>query len=450
MLERVGQYEEASTGKERVRQLLTTLIADLKALPAAGRPGWVMMTRVDRVGRGRIDASLFAQHEILDLGVRIWTRDDGEIKLESSHDEFKAAAKAYVSRIENDNRIDKLKEMYARKRAAGLVVGSKLPYGVLLGADGRAKPDPKRAPVVKAAFALRATGAGYHVIGKRLSAIAPPAVFKDKRTQVVRWTPTRVKRLLELHTYVDAAIITEGAFVKAQRATSGVGPAREQVRIAWPLSGSVRCYCGRALVGVSGGAEHKRIRYYHCRADWNHGGSARAVHADELEAAFVVLLRSLHASPETAARYRRAAIAPAGSIKTLEKNLHALRGDLEKAKGASTAVWDLHSKGLIKDAHMAARLDTVAATQRDIEDRIATAEAQRGLFAAAAQNERDAQAVIAKAARTYARGSDEDRRDIVRALALDLGGLCLEANGKLAVRRAEDPDRQRKRRANEA
>jgi DNA invertase Pin-like site-specific DNA recombinase len=444
--------EGVATGKTGPRRVVRELLAALRTLEPGDRPAFILMIRLDRIGRGDVMEAQVVLRELKELGVRVFTRDGGEEKIDSAMEQLISAAKSAVAAYENEVRVDKATSVYARKRAGGLAVGNKRPYGLRLsdnGHNGRDEADPERAAVVRQAFELRLGGAGYHAIGLKLTAIAPPQIFRNGRSTTVRWTPARVKRLLENQSYVTGGVVDEVTFLRAQRARAGVGPERRQPRYAWPLSGSIRCHCGTAMKGISGGRAERRIRYMACSASWNHPTIVRLVRADDLEQQFVDLLARLKASPESAARYRQKATGPQ-SVRALEKNLQEQRTELERIKRARDRVWELELTGKLHEDDLRERLEALAVRSGEITAQISDAQGQLALLQASARKSKDADALIARAVQIYQRGTDADRRAITRAVALDLGGLCVEADGELTVRRAEDPGRQRKRHADES
>ena len=445
-LERVlgDESEGVGTGKHGPRAIVNRLLAELRAVPAAARPSWLLVIRADRLGRGQdIVDNQIVLRDLKRLGVSVWTRG-GEKKADTAMEQLVNAVEAAVAAQENEVRRDKATAVYKRKRSSGQAVGNKRPYGLKIGSGGRDEPDPERADVVRQAFALRCGGAGYHAIGLRLAAIAPPHVFKNGRISAVRWTPTRVKRLLENRGYVTGGVLDEVTFLRAQRASEGVGPARAQARHAWPLSGSIRCFCGAAMTGIAGGKPDRRIRYYACRRQGMHTTTTRLVRADDLETQFVALLARLKASPQSAARYRLRA-AGAGSARALEKSLTDLRAQADRIKLGRERVWEMELGGKMREDDLRERLQSLADRAEQIAARIADVQGQLALVQAAKQQNKDADVLISRAVRLYERGDDEERRAIVRAVALDLGGLCVEEDGKLDMRRVEDPGRQRKR-----
>lgn len=197
--------EGVATGKGGPRRIVRELLADLRALDTESRPQKLLMIRADRLGRGSIVESQIVLRDLLNLGVGIFTRDQGDVKLDSAMDELISAATLAVARHENEVRREKALAVYRRKRAAGERIGSKAPYG-LHRKNGKDSPDRERAPVVCEAFKLRLEGKGYEAIARRLFAIAPPHQYLNGNSRVVHWTTTRVRLLLTNSAYVGPII----------------------------------------------------------------------------------------------------------------------------------------------------------------------------------------------------------------------------------------------------
>ena len=430
-------FEGVSTGRAGPRRLLTELIAALKALPPASRPAWVLMIRADRVGRGRLADSQIALHALVDLGLRIWTRDGGELKLDSATDQIIAAVKAGLATLENEVRSDKQKAVVKRKREAGLPVGPQRPYGLRLDpATKRDLPAEPQADAVREAYRLRSENMGYHAIGQRLYAIAAPHVFKNGRVAKIQWSTTMVSRLLTNRAYVAAGVVDELTFERVQRikvALQAVYPPRP-ARHPWPLSGALRCWCGRAMSAATGGKNPiKRVRYYTCRNSAAHEGFRfRRVRADAIEAQFLELLENLEAHPGLVARYRSRDRSETPAM--LRRSLRAVTRRLDELGRLRDAAWAMHERGALREADLQERLDALAAERDELEGKAALLGSEIVIASAQRQIDRDAAAVMAKAAQRYRRGTVAQQRRIAIAVAAALGGLCAEADGKLVAR----------------
>src|ERR1700722_3759835 len=156
--------EGVASGKLGPRRLVTDLLADLRSLDEDARPKRILMIRADRLGRGSIIETQIVLRDLLQLGVHVFTRDQGELKLDSAMDELISAATLAVARHENEIRKEKINASIARKRAAGIWKGSVAAYG-LIRRGNEDVADPERAPIVREAFKMRLEGRGLTTIG---------------------------------------------------------------------------------------------------------------------------------------------------------------------------------------------------------------------------------------------------------------------------------------------
>jgi hypothetical protein len=391
------------------------------------------MIRADRLGRGSIVESQIILRDLLELGVGVFTRDQGEVKLDSAMDELISAATLAVARHENEVRREKSLAVYRRKRAAGERIGSKAPYG-LHRKNGKDSPDRERAPIVREAFKLRLEGKGYDRIARRLSAVALPHQYLNGNSRVVHWTTTRVRLLLTNSAYVGP-IIDEATFARAQRVAGMLTNDRSgdgRRRYPWPLAGSVRCLCGRVLLGMACGTEPWRYRYYVCKARWNHDEKLRLTRADSLEDQFVKLLSRLRASPKLVERYRRRAATPIAP-RILERSVRELKTKVADVAHRRDAAWELHVSGGVRAEDVQERLDTLAEQREDLQGRLAGAQEQLAIANAASNRERDVEALLRRASQIFSKANVEEQNQIARALSVELGGLTVDSDGKLKV-----------------
>lgn len=443
-LERVvGEGREGvGSGKRGVRAILVAIIADLYDLPPAARPAWLWMRRVDRVGRGRAAESMLALHEIADLGVRIWDHDAGEVRLDTAEGEIIAGLKAGLARLENEIRAKKSRAALERKRKAGIPIG-KVPYGLVRGADQQYVASEPQAAAVRTAFAMCIEGAGSSKIARHLALTAPPYTYTTGE-RPVRWDTRRVIRLLRNEAYAGT-VVDEVTFERARRARTRFSQAPKQPRYDWPLTGALRCWCGRNMIGKSSGRPGGRWRYYICGATWSHGGKMRFVRAPDLEDQFVELLADLQARPDLVAHYRRRDEGP--SLVMLDRTLRESRRRLEQIAKARQAVWELFETGKLRAEDVQERLDSFAPERERITEEIAELERQRGSALIATADVADAAALISRASEAWAAATPEERREIAMTVAISLGGFCAEESGELGVRYPEDSQAQANRRA---
>lgn len=423
-----------ASGKAGPRQIVRDLMADLRALDPEARPTKLLMIRADRLGRGPIVESQIVLRDLQKLGVAVFTRDQGHVKLDSAMDELISVATLAVASHENEIRREKSLAVYRRKRAAGERVGNRRPYG-LIAKDGKLVADPQRAPIVREAFRLRLAGKGYDAIGRRLAAIAPPHVFLNGNEHVVRWTPSRVRSLLAKRSYVGP-IVDEATFARAQNVAAVLSTTDRTMdsrrRYPWPLAGSMKCNCGRVLIGTICGNQRRRYRYYACRARWNHDDGIRLLPAEKLEEQFVAFLGRLRASPKLVERYRRRAAGPV-SPKLLERTVRDLKAELARIASKRDAVWELNVAGKVRADDVQERLDALAERRDELQARIANAQEQLAIEKSASTRQDDVEALFRRAAQIFAKATVAEQNQIARAVSVELGGLVVDAVGKLKV-----------------
>lgn len=429
--------EGVSTGKAGPRRIVRDLLAELRLLDPDARPEKLLMIRADRLGRGSVVESQIIIRDLLALGVSIFTRDQGQVKLDSAMDELISAATLAVARHENDVRSDKMRNVRRRKREAGEPMGV-APYGLRYKGKRFAR-DPERAPIVREAFKLRVEGSGYNAIARRLMAIAPPHVFLNGNSRAVRWSTTRVSDLLSNRAYVGT-IVDDATFARAQKIAALLTNQRigaEPRRYPWPLAGSIQCLCGRTLIGIACGNEPWRYRYYGCRARWQHEGRFRLVRADSLETQFVNLLSRLRASPRLVERYSRRVTSPV-SVQALERSIRDLKSKLQDVARRRDSAWELHVSGKVRAEDVQERLDALATQRDDLQGNLANAQEQLAIAKAASARERDVAALVARAAKTFGAATVAEQNRIARAVSLELGGLYVNAGSELEVGKSPD------------
>lgn len=415
--------EGVSSGRAGPRRLVRELLADLRALTPEARPQWLLMVRADRLGRGSIVESQIVLRDLLALGVAVFTRDQGEVKLDTAMAELISAATLAVAAHENEVRADRQLAVYRRKRAAGERVGNRLPYGLVRTENGGVTADPERASIVEAAFKLRLEGKGYVAIGRRVAPIAPPHVYANGSEYPVNWVPSRVKDLLQNRSYVGM-IIDEGTFARAQRVADLItAPDRnldQRRRHPWPLASSMRCFCGHMLIGTISGNARRRHRYYGCRVLANHDGHSRLLPAKAIEDQFVALLAKLRASPQLVERYRRRASSPM-SPRILERSLQELKRKLADIARRRDAAWELHVSGKVRSDDVQERLDDLAQQRDEIQGQLATLQEQIAIAKEAEKGQQDAEALISRAVTIFKRANVAEQNQIARAVSVELG-----------------------------
>ncbi len=315
-------FKDTSTGKSGARKLLDDLVEALRAMKPAERPARVLMTRLDRLGRGDGLEPIEYFAKIRTLGPVIHTREDGDNAIHRASDALKPILRVLTGALENEARRDKMIEKWRNWKAGGRK-GLLRPYGIATDEHGHDVALEPQAEFVRKAFQLRVQGLGHVAIGNYLREHAPPMIYKNPRKKLsehrMRWTRGSVPQMLRNEAYrgvvVDEALWDEVQFV--QRWV----PPKKTVKWEWPLSGTLRCYCGYSMTGqASGGScnrckgrdhRHERVRYYVC-SERTHVGveptrsnqgpptsskpHSRFVRADLLEEKFADLLKQMAGS----------------------------------------------------------------------------------------------------------------------------------------------------------
>ncbi len=158
------------------------------------------------------------------------------------------AVKFAVAAQENEVRIDKAKAEYDRRREARetdprIAVSNAYPYGLTFKKKSgesfaRVVPKEPEAAMVRKAFKMRAAGKGCYVIAKALRDVAPPMELRNGQKQRMTWDGDFCSRMFRKHSYVEAGVIDEATFQKAQRndvKQSGRAPRKYH----WPLTGAL-------------------------------------------------------------------------------------------------------------------------------------------------------------------------------------------------------------------
>jgi DNA invertase Pin-like site-specific DNA recombinase len=430
-------FEGVSSGAAGVRSLLDRLIKKLSDTPKSQRPARVILTRIDRLGRGLGIEAIAALAEIRKLGVILHTREDGDVKIERAADAITPMLRAITGALENEARRDKASAVYDRKRRAGKVIGNRAPYGLAI-VDGAYIADKKLAPAVRQAFAMRAKGSGYHTIAKRMNEIALPQIFKNGNERSVRWSQNRVLRLLTNEAYRKAGVVDDITWKRARAQTTLGVRDHLQAKHPWPLSGALQCECGRTLIGQST-SHGSRVRYMKCTATWAHGGSYILHRADRLAADFEALLVSLRATPSLVEKYAKgAANAGARDRKVLEKEHKRLVAATAEVDKKRDAVWDLFEGGKVKEADVQPRLDALRQTREDLSASLREVTARLDVFEASSARIADIAAVVADAPRLWRRagaaGDVETQKALARAVSRRLGGLTVRLDHTVSHR----------------
>ncbi len=107
-------FEGVASGKDGARSLVRDILKKLRATEPDARPQWLLMIRSDRIGREMVESQIVLR-DLKQLGVRVWTRDQGELKLDTTMGKVYAAMQAGLAEQENMVRQDKMRELSKAK-----------------------------------------------------------------------------------------------------------------------------------------------------------------------------------------------------------------------------------------------------------------------------------------------------------------------------------------------
>jgi DNA invertase Pin-like site-specific DNA recombinase len=442
--------EGVASGKEGPRRLSRDVLLEVRATPPEARPAYLLMIRLDRVGRGSIvDSQLFVR-DLLALGARVFTRDAGEIRLDSAMDELVAAVQMAVARHENDVRRDKMRAVYKRRKDAGVVVSNRAPFGLTITAERAFAALPSHRKTVRKAFAMRAAGERVVDIVRWLNAHSPPHRFKNGNVYRVRWTDRRLAVMLAHRGYVGT-MVDEPTWLGAQRDRLeryvGKSPRRERKHGQFVLAGVLRCACGHGISAVASinGAKTNYNRYYVCKAAWSHGGWWRYHRAGDLEARFEAFLGRL--ADDTLARPPR--IGSAAMLERMTRHVTTLRASLDVVDRARARVWALDDAGHLDSRDLAERLAALNARKAEVEAQLVHALEERSLVEVARLREVELTNLHRDGLARYRAADFAGRAALGRTIAASFGGLRITKAGTILVGARPGYVWQRKKKASE-
>jgi hypothetical protein len=441
-------FEGVSSGATGVRSLLDKLLTKLAATPKGQRPARVILTRIDRLGRGLGIEAIAALAEIRKLGVILHTRQDGDVTINRAADAITPMLRAVTGALENEARRDKALAIYDRKRRDGKVVGNRAPYGLRI-INGEYATDKDAAIAVRQAFSMRAKGTGYHSIAKRMNEVAPPQAFRNGSQRMVRWTQNRVLRLLTNEAYRISRLVDEITWKRARAQTTFGVRDHLKRKHPWPLSGALQCQCGRTLIGHST-SHGARVRYMKCTATWAHQGRYILHPAGGLEADFEKLLVSLRATPSLIQKHALGAqLANARNRRSLESERARLLAAIAAVEKKRALTWGLFESGKVREADVQPRLDSLRSDQEELFASLRDVTARLDVFEASSARIADIAAVVASAAtlwkRAGAAGDVDRQKALARAISRRLGGLTVRLDHRLHIGGSIDDHPQRRR-----
>jgi DNA invertase Pin-like site-specific DNA recombinase len=439
------EFSGVGSGAKGAREILSNLIDELERTQKAARPKRVLMIRIDRVGRMALDC-IAAVARLRKLGVLLHTRQDGDVKLETALDSLRPIFELVTAEMENSARSDKWKAVHARRRAEGKHVGT-IPYGVIL-CDGKAVPYEPEAHIVRQIFTLAEQHWGYTRLARWAGVNAPPKRTNGGADKPYGWSASTIRSILVSKT-LRSLVVSEDQWQRTHAARQSDFRARAPKRWDWPLQGAVRCTCGKLLTGHCSGEEKYRTRYYLCRHHTLEPGqkSHPAHRADDLEAEFLRLLRSLRADPTLVDPFEDDE--PANQWDTVERDAVRRLADLEKR---TQSAWRVAEEAKIAPSQLRSRLADLDAQRRSAETALNSARTARARDAEYKQTSCSFAQLIEELPDLWPQTTVELQQELARAIDAVLaespafGGLFADPScrGKLifrpvaTMRKAED------------
>jgi DNA invertase Pin-like site-specific DNA recombinase len=412
-------FKDVSSGRDGARQLLKDLLQELRALPKTERPSRVLLVRIDRLGRGDGLEIIATLSEIKRLGVKLHTRDDGDVKLERASDALMPAIKSILAGIENEVRADRTRAGLARRKARGLHHGN-APYGSVI-EDGKAVAYEPEAALVREIFALRAQAWGYDRLARYAGEHALPKRTLNG-TRRLRWGRSTIQRLLWCTTLRGLVVAAE-LFDRVQALKNPDFKSLRQQSCPFPLAHAVRCTCGSLLSGQCSGREGYRIRYYVCRGVARHGYYPHH-NAEALERQFQQQLRRLRAADGQTFAPRIAA-----TVDALLDREARIRSDVANLDRRRRRVWEIGEAGDVPPAEVKQRLAQIGADRERYENELGLLRDDIQRAQSAQSQERAVEAILRDLERSWPSAPLDCQQEAALALGAIVGGFWL-APGK--------------------
>jgi DNA invertase Pin-like site-specific DNA recombinase len=257
-------YEEMDVGGAAALEDRPGLLKAVEAVEARGA-AVVVVGYFDRLVRDPHVRDQFVDR-VEAAGGEVWTADMGRTSNGTAAERFVGGVLAQAARFVRDSAAEKARAAQVEAVAAGIWMSPGVPAGYALGADRRLTPDPKLAPVVRAAFEIRARGARLEEVRSFL------AEHGIERTRAGVAQLLRNRAVLgELHFgngdgglhNVDAhpAIVDWATFERVQRVTVTRGRQPKSNELLARL-GVLRCASCGARMSVT--TSNYRYRAYRC------------------------------------------------------------------------------------------------------------------------------------------------------------------------------------------
>jgi hypothetical protein len=338
--------------------------------------------------------------------------------------------RSIIAGLENEVRIDKAKATYERRRKAPetdprRAITSKGPYGTRY-ESGYLVPQEPEAAAVRLMFALRLQGFGSHVIGKKMADAAPPLVQKNGLVRKCRWQSDLVSKLLKKRAYVEAGIISESDWLRAQqlRSTKGGRIAR---KYDWPLVGALRCECGTPLQGMTN--TRNKLFYYACPDRRRMHGKYLCHRREQVEGAFWSVLWILKQAPI----FPEPSKSDRDNRKLLVARLSVLRSEIAKIPDSVERIYAAFDEGHIKSSALQDRLDSLERKKVKATTEAAEIEAKLGELKAQEFSSDEARDAVETAARRWRKANCDEKKAIARIVGRLFGGLTVSTEGTLRL-----------------
>jgi len=395
------------------------------------------MIRLDRTGRGIGLDSLSALARIYALGVKVHTRQDGDVSIARASDTFGPVLRILAGAVENEARRDKAVRHYENRRTQGRHIGSLPPYGTRLDEAGEPIAVEPQASVVRRAFELRAQGLGYRTIARNLHADSPPKVLRDGTERSLTWHQSSIRYWINCRTYIGI-VVDEELWKRANSVSLGFGfKSKENTVYPWPLSGAIRCECGKKLTGNPSKSNFRDrhgkkksttycYRYYLCPNPLAHGGKALRWRAEKLEAQIPSILTRIKRNPTADKKFGQRRDKKRVEI---ERRLNAAEKRTATIGSQRSHAWDQAAKGGISDENLRHRLEALDQAEDEGRREVARAREELGAIDNIAQNEVNLQRTMRNLARRWGEVPPAHQRVVSGALSRAVGGLIVGRGG---------------------
>lgn len=204
--------DDGYTGTNFQRPGFKEMLADIEA----GHVKTVIVKDMSRFGRNYLEVGMYTEIRFPELDVRFIAINDGVDSEDQPSNDFTPFRNIMNEWYAKDTS-KKIRAVFQAKGMSGKRLSSKIPYGYLLGEDGKLVKDEETAPVVQMIFHLCAGGNGTGKIARILRErnINTPSTMKFLRTgetQFYRaddpcgWSASTVASLLEHKEYLGHTV----------------------------------------------------------------------------------------------------------------------------------------------------------------------------------------------------------------------------------------------------